>query len=223
MRLFSVRVIGIGAILSCAVASPVTLDDAAGATTLPSTQNDEPATTGNPALNLVIDRRQGVAENDAGIVTDTVVVSDDDVEIANQIQSFKYPVEPEISSNDYGDIQNDEGEPLDARIMEESGVTHVVHREDESMPYYAGRAKCQCGRPGERNHPLRIVNGTVVRINDYPWTVALIRKRWIGRPKGAYCGGTLINNVSTPKHILENDLKESCTNFISNSEQFSAT
>jgi hypothetical protein len=27
----------------------------------------------------------------------------------------------------------------------------------------------ECGRPGERSYPLRIVNGTVVRINDYPW------------------------------------------------------
>lgn len=205
MRLLSsikvaVVVVGFGVFLNCVTASPVSQDVSEGASTLPSLPlNDEPsATTLNPALNA-LERRQGALEDDEvddDVLTDTMVVMSDDKEVEALIQNFKYPVEPEISQSDYEGIHHDEGEPLDARIMEEAGITHVVQREEDSMPYYAGRAKCQCGRPGERNHPLRIVNGTVIRINDYPWTVALIRKRWIGRPKGAYCGGTLINNVS---------------------------
>lgn len=194
MRLLFVA--AIAALVTCVVTSPVSQDDA---TTLASLQDELVDATTVQGVN----RRQGIYEDDeaddvAGVTTDTLIVDDD-------VKSFRYPLEPEAATTDYGDdVQHDEGEPLDSRIMEQAGITHVVQRDKDSMPYYAGRANCQCGRPGERSHPLRIVNGTVIRINDYPWTVALVRKRWIGRPKGAYCGGTLINNVSRTTAMFRN-------------------
>ncbi|CAL8117614.1 unnamed protein product [Orchesella dallaii] len=202
MKLFVV-VLGSFLVVSSCFGSPV-LQDEGDVSTLASLQDDL-ETTVSPG----IDRRQGLLED---IPADETVATTEyadveaalsDSEVENEIASFKYPIEPEVALADMGDIQYDE-EPLDARLMEEAGI-RVVKREEDATPYYAGRAKCQCGRPGERQHPLRIVNGTVVRINDYPWTVALIRKRWIGRPKGAYCGGTLINSryVVTASHCVD--------------------
>lgn len=84
-----------------------------------------------------------------------------------------------------------------SKISEISGTRTVG-----TIDHYVGRAKCQCGIAGER----RIVNGEPAKINEYPWTAALLRKSWLGTvSKSAYCGGTLINDryVVTASHCVD--------------------
>lgn len=47
----------------------------------------------------------------------------------------------------------------------------------------------ECGKP-----PGRIVGGGPALIQQYPWTVALVRDSWLGLTNKPFCGGTLIND-----------------------------
>uniref|UniRef100_A0A1B0FLW7 Peptidase S1 domain-containing protein n=1 Tax=Glossina morsitans morsitans TaxID=37546 RepID=A0A1B0FLW7_GLOMM len=60
--------------------------------------------------------------------------------------------------------------------------------------------KCYCGTPNVN----RIVGGTQVRQNKYPWTAQLVRGRYFPR---LFCGGSLINDryVLTAAHCVKNN------------------
>lgn len=127
--------------------SPVNQDESVPASTVPSQQIVQDEVIVNSASSSPVEavKRQDVLEEK--VVFDNEQNNDDEnseSDIEAEIKNFKYPLEPESEPHDeFEGIQHDEAEPLDARIMEEAGITHVVHREEDSMPYYAGRAKCR--------------------------------------------------------------------------------
>ncbi|XP_017472795.1 PREDICTED: trypsin-1-like [Rhagoletis zephyria] len=72
---------------------------------------------------------------------------------------------------------------------------------DEDKGRYARCAgQCYCGTPNIN----RIVGGTQVRSNKYPWTAQLLKGRWHQR---LFCGGSLINDryVVTAAHCVHNN------------------
>jgi len=97
-----------------------------------------------------------------------------------------------------------------------------VKRDAAGQGFYVGRSKCECGRPGER----RIVGGEPAKINEYPWTAALLRKNWLGITSvTAYCGGTLINDryVVTASHCVDGMSASGIVVSLHEEDQFSAT
>jgi len=51
---------------------------------------------------------------------------------------------------------------------------------------------------------FRILTGENAKINEFPWTASLVRKRFFGG-YSPYCGGTLVNNlyVVTASHCVD--------------------
>ncbi|XP_021963112.1 trypsin-1 isoform X2 [Folsomia candida] len=163
---------------------------------------------GSPVVQVETTVQPGALENEISFdeATTTEVVSTNEIarsDDASDIKNFKYPLEPEQ------DLTAENERPLEDAIPKDFDMSQtnlsVVAMKDPDSEIFSGRANCQCGNPGERNLPLRIINGTVVRINDLPWTVALVRKVWYGEPTGAYCGGTLINSkyILTASHCVD--------------------
>ncbi len=71
---------------------------------------------------------------------------------ASDPKTFKYPVEPE------DDLPIDE-RPLEDAIPKDFDISQsnlsVVAMRNPHSEIFSGRANCQCGRPGDRNVPLR--------------------------------------------------------------------
>jgi len=142
-------------------------------------------------------------DDEATTVVNNEVVGGSAVNNASDYTAYRYPVVPEEFPSADPEHNWEDTIPKDFDLEQQD--LSVVAMRDPASEIFSGRANCQCGRPGERNYPLRIVNGTVVPINDLPWTVALVRKSWLGQPSGAYCGGTLINSqyVLTASHCVD--------------------
>ncbi|ODM93294.1 Trypsin-2 [Orchesella cincta] len=98
--------------------------------------------------------------------------------------------------------------PPNFDISKIPGISGMINA--KYAPVYAGRQSCRCGVTGERRfsswNDTKIVNGEPVPIEELPWTVALLRRNWLGlvndRP---YCGGSLINNqyILTASHCVD--------------------
>lgn len=176
-------------------------------------------------LKFLVLQRSDILEDEVAVPTEanqpdsenTVTEGDDAaVEVATEVieivtESVVAPVEEEKPK-----LWNpaDGWKELDFPVIpvEEANASNTKISQDQPTYDYSnvnitrgtitGRAACQCGRP-----KARIVNGDLARINDIPWTAALVRNGFFGfgASKKPYCGGTLINSqyIATASHCVD--------------------
>ncbi|XP_021962868.1 trypsin-1 [Folsomia candida] len=129
--------------------------------------------------------------------------ANDELEKSNEFPTPKpFLDEPESDTESEMQDQNIVYIPPNFDINQIKEITGIKSDAHSKIGHYVGRSECECGRPGER----RIVGGEPAKINEYPWTVALLRKNWLGIVSiTAFCGGTLINDryVVTASHCVD--------------------
>jgi hypothetical protein len=118
-------------------------------------------------------------------------------DLENEIwKEFGFPVEPE--DIDGSSVESTTVTAVDPDFdFNDLNLTLIENR------VAGGRINCQCGRP-----VAKVVEGEKARINDIPWTVALVRKGGFNIFGGAprpFCGGTLINDryIVTASHCVD--------------------
>uniref|UniRef100_A0A0K8TZL4 Transmembrane protease serine 3 n=1 Tax=Bactrocera latifrons TaxID=174628 RepID=A0A0K8TZL4_BACLA len=102
---------------------------------------------------------------------------------------------PGVMGDFIDDIINAQKEQILSSVLGGSDLEDGEYTDDDSSNLrFKKCADCTCGVPNEN----RIVGGTVVQTNKYPWTAQILMRGFL------YCGGTLINNlyVLTAAHCV---------------------
>ncbi|XP_054735898.1 trypsin-1 [Anastrepha obliqua] len=103
---------------------------------------------------------------------------------------------PGVMGDFIDDIINGQKEQILSSLLGNTEGAVGLGDDDDAKAFRFNKcATCTCGVPNVN----RIIGGTVVRINKYPWTAQLIRDNFV------YCGGTLINDryVLTAAHCVK--------------------
>ncbi|XP_011180303.1 trypsin-1 [Zeugodacus cucurbitae] len=102
---------------------------------------------------------------------------------------------PGVMGDFIDDIINEQKEQILSSVLGNSDLEGDEFSDDDTKALRFNKcAECSCGVPNVN----RIVGGSVVRINKYPWTAQLLMNGFL------FCGGALINDryIATAAHCV---------------------